>query len=210
MQLKVIDGLGIQQTIVAKGLEIPIDHSGTIAATGVSQTLLAPNLSRSGWHGQNTSAHTLYWNDTGAASSGAGSYQVVAGAFFPPVDYLISTGAISITGTVGDTFTIKECTFGSQSTPGTNSYPYSGTALLNFGTTPTFDGSFVITDANITLSNAIDVIPLFDTEHGKSMDEWEMDAFIFSAFAGDGRLTIYSSPVPGPVSGIFKIHYQVS
>ena len=108
MQLKIIDGLGIQQTIVTKGLETPIDHSGSITATGVSQILLAANALRSGWHGQNTSAHTLYWNDTGAASSGAGSYQVVAGAFFPPNDYPVNTGAIAITGTVGDAFVIRE------------------------------------------------------------------------------------------------------
>ncbi len=108
MQLKIIDGLGVSQTLVAKGLEAPIDHSGTIAATGVSQTLLAANLTRSGWVGQNISSHTLYWNDVGAASTSSGSFQVPAGSFFPPVGYPVSTGAITITGTIGDLFTIRE------------------------------------------------------------------------------------------------------
>jgi len=108
MQLKVLDALGIQQTLVSGGLESISDHSGTVAATGVSQTLLAANLSRSGWVGQNTSTHTLYWNPNGDASTGAGSFQVPAGGFFPPVGFPMTTGAVTITGTAADSFTIKE------------------------------------------------------------------------------------------------------
>jgi hypothetical protein len=108
MQLKVVDGAGSQQTLVSRGLESLVDHSTNIVATGISQMLLAANVTRSGWMAQNTSLHTLYWNDTGAASSGAGSFQVPAGTFFPPAGYPVSTGAINITGTTGDTYTIKE------------------------------------------------------------------------------------------------------
>ena len=106
-------------------------------------------------------------------------------------------------------YIVVASTLGPQGIPGADYHPYSGTALLDFGATPTRDGSFIITDTNITPTDVITVTPLVDTEHDKSMDEWEMDAFILRGFAGDGQITVYATPNPGPVSGIFKINYRV-
>jgi hypothetical protein len=112
MQLKVLDGNAVLQTLLAKGLEAPVDHSGIIAATGVAQVALAANLTRSGWFFQNVGASPMRLNDVAAATAavvgGNGSFVVAPGATFPPDNFPISTAAISVMGTINDTFVIRE------------------------------------------------------------------------------------------------------
>jgi hypothetical protein len=108
MLMKIIDALGVQQTIIAPSQESSLDHSGSIAATGVSQLLLAANVFRSGWFIQNKGANPMYLNDLGVASVGAGSFVVAPGNSFPPPNYPMVTGAINILGSIGDTFVVRE------------------------------------------------------------------------------------------------------
>lgn len=108
MLLKVNDALGVQQTITANGVEAPLDHSSTIAATGVAQTLLVANTLRSGWFMQNRGSNVMYVNDLGAATTGAGSFAVQPGATFPPVGYPLTGNAISVLGTLSDVYTVRE------------------------------------------------------------------------------------------------------
>ena len=112
MLLNVVDGQGFPQKIIAVGQETVVDVSGVIAATGVSQVLIPANPYRSGFIMQNCSDDFMYVNDLGNAAAppetaNNGSFVVAAGAFFPPPGYPISTGAISISGTINDTFTAR-------------------------------------------------------------------------------------------------------
>ncbi len=88
--------------------EAVLDRSGSIASTGIAQTLLAANTLRSGWLMQNRGSNVMYVNDLGTAVVGAGSFQVSPGAFFPPQGFPLFTGAVSILGTATDIFTVRE------------------------------------------------------------------------------------------------------
>lgn len=109
MLLNVLDSAGVAQKIITKGQEAVVDKSGSITSTGVAQTAIAANTLRSGCIIQNRSvSNAMYVNDLGAASTGQQSFMVPAGGFWPPSDYPVATGAVSILGTVGDLFTARE------------------------------------------------------------------------------------------------------
>lgn len=109
MQLLVSDAKGVQQQVVVKGLEAPVDRSGALGATGRAQCLMEANTNRSGFVVQNLSSVNPMWiNDLGAASTGPGSFRVPPGSFFPPRDYPVGTGALSILGTQGDAYSARE------------------------------------------------------------------------------------------------------
>lgn len=108
MLLSILDGNGIPQTVLTAGQESQVDYSGTILATGVSQILLPANPLRSGWIIQNRSSNIMHVNDLGAASSLGGSFGVSTNGLFPPANFPVSPDAISIVGTVGDVFTVRE------------------------------------------------------------------------------------------------------
>lgn len=111
MLLKVTDQAGVTQTIVASAQEAVVDDSGTIVATGTAQTLLAANVLRSGWVMQNRGVNPMYVNEIATAatavSANDGSFIVQPGAFFPPVGYPLSTGAVSVLGTIGDAYVVR-------------------------------------------------------------------------------------------------------
>lgn len=110
MLIQILDATGTQQQVIIKAQEAVTDRSGQIAATGVSQILAAANVLRSGFRIQNkSSVNPMYVNELGAASaSGAQSFTVLPGAFFPPDGYPVSTNAINVLGTAGDTFAARE------------------------------------------------------------------------------------------------------
>ena len=108
MLIKVVDALGVAQTFISQAQEAVTDQSGSIVATGVAQDAMDANAFRSGFFVQNVGANPLYVNELGAATTGAGSYLLAPGAGFPPAGYPVSTGAVSILGTVGGVFTARE------------------------------------------------------------------------------------------------------
>jgi hypothetical protein len=82
-------------------------------------------------------------------------------------------------------------------------------ALLDFGADPTRDKDFTITDEDIAATNLIECRQVIDIEHGKSVDEYYMDSFIFKAIPGNGFFDLHAVPITGSVSGIFKIIYVI-
>lgn len=114
MIMQVVDGNGELQQIVVQSPGIPADRSGTIQASGVSQTLLdiVPDGStRSGWLVQNNTASgfTMQINDLGSpADQGPTSVNLAPGEFFPPPGYPVTQGSVEIAGNVGDNFMARE------------------------------------------------------------------------------------------------------
>lgn len=109
MLINVLDAQGVAQKMVVQGQEAIVDHSGSIAATGTSQTAIAANSLRSGCIIQNVGANPMFINELGvAAASTGGSFTLAPGATFPPAGMGLSAAAINITGTVGDKFTARE------------------------------------------------------------------------------------------------------
>lgn len=76
-------------------------------------------------------------------------------------------------------------------------------ATLDFGTKPIYNKSFTVTDAECTASSKIIITQQAVT------DEAEFDMICYAAKAGDGSFTVYSSAMPGPVSGTRKINYFI-
>jgi hypothetical protein len=111
MLLNIVDGTGLPQRIIVEGQETVIDQSGLIVATGVAQVLAAANANRSGIILQNDGSHNMEINDLAAAASPTvtdnGSFVVTPGSYWPPAGYPVSTGAISVSGTTGDTYTCR-------------------------------------------------------------------------------------------------------
>lgn len=112
MLLKVLDGNGIPQTLVTAAQEAPTDGSDTIVATGVAQPLLVANSLRSGWLMQNRGSNPMYVNELAtsavAVAAGDGAFVVPVNGYFPPPGFPVSTGAVSIMGTIGDGFALRE------------------------------------------------------------------------------------------------------
>jgi len=109
MLTKILDALGVQQTVVTASQEAVVNKSGTITATGVSQTLAAANALRSGWFFQNNGSNPMYLNEVGAdASATSNSFVVQAGGTFPPAGFALTTAKISVLGTIGEAFTCRE------------------------------------------------------------------------------------------------------
>jgi hypothetical protein len=108
MLLKIVDSLGVQQTVIFRTQEAVVDHSGTIATTAVAQVLLDANTFRSGWIMQNRGVNPMYVNELGTATVGAGSFAIAPGATFPPLGFPVGVGAISVLGTAADVFTVRE------------------------------------------------------------------------------------------------------
>jgi|WetSurMetagenome_2_1015567.scaffolds.fasta_scaffold209438_2 hypothetical protein len=108
MLVTVLDGNGISQQLIIASQESVSDVSGVIAVTDTSQPMLAANALRSGYSVQNNGSNVMRINDTGNSSTLPGSFTVPPLGFFPPPGYPISTGAINISGTIGDNFSARE------------------------------------------------------------------------------------------------------
>lgn len=112
MLLNIIDGNGAAQTIIVKGQETVVDRSDTLT-NGAAQEAAAENSLRSGWFFQNNGAHVMYLNDLGEnaktpPTEGDGSISVLPGTSFPPEGYPLTISAISVIGTAGEAYTMRE------------------------------------------------------------------------------------------------------
>jgi hypothetical protein len=83
------------------------------------------------------------------------------------------------------------------------------TTEIDFGPTPTYDKSFIITDANVSTLNAVLPIQIGIAATGRQLDEDEMDKLQIVAEAGAGQFTLKIHSTTGPVSGKYKIGYQI-
>lgn len=85
------------------------DKSGTIAAGGVAQTLMALNASRTGFWIQNVSTGDLWISSLGTAAATQPSLWVPAGTYYEPPTNGVPTAAISIFGaTTSQAFSARE------------------------------------------------------------------------------------------------------
>jgi len=85
------------------------DHSGTIAAGGTAQTLMAADATRNGFSLENVSAGDLWINDVGGtAAASQPSIKIVSGAFYETAPGQPCQSAISIYGaTTAQAFTSR-------------------------------------------------------------------------------------------------------
>ena len=109
MLIQITDANNVTQTAVINTQEAVYDRSGTLASTNVSQQAVAANSNRSGFFIQNLGSHNLWFNELGLATETAGSVLLPPNASISTTSgYPLSTGAINVIGTVGDSFTIRE------------------------------------------------------------------------------------------------------
>ena len=91
----------MMQVQIAGGLSYT-DASNTITTGGTQQVALAANASRKAVQLMNISAGDLWYRWTGnAAIAGAGSFKLVAGAYYESAPGLVSTQQLSIIGATG-------------------------------------------------------------------------------------------------------------
>lgn len=108
MLLRVLDGQGQAQTIIAVGQATVTDRSGNIQAEA-AQHVMEENPDRSGWWFKNTGGYDMYVNDVDDATAEVTSFKVEPGGIWPPAGYTpVSTNALSVIGTPGDTYLARE------------------------------------------------------------------------------------------------------
>jgi hypothetical protein len=82
---------------------------------------------------------------------------------------------------------------------------------VDFGTKPTFNGRFSVTDAGVSGTSKVVV-----TESGKiatgrvASGDAEWDSIISAALPAAGSFTLFCTAQPGPVVGKRKLQYSVS
>lgn len=80
---------------------------------------------------------------------------------------------------------------------------------VDFGTDPVYDASFVITDAAISGTSKVQVLPCGKAATGRTSDDWQWDGAAFAANPGSGSATCYVTFSPGPIVGPRKVQYSV-
>lgn len=87
-----------------------VDRSGTIAAGGTAQQLVAASTMRAGLWVQNISAGDLWVNENGAAAASQPSLRIPPGAVYEWPVYGVPVTAVSIFGaTTAQAFSAREC-----------------------------------------------------------------------------------------------------
>jgi hypothetical protein len=108
MKLTVLDSAGTAQSIITHGSEAVADYSGALSSSS-AQTIAAASATRSGFFFQNLSVHNMWLNDLGIATASSGSILVAPGAIISaPYNYPLNTNALSLIGTSGDIFTLRQ------------------------------------------------------------------------------------------------------
>lgn len=80
---------------------------------------------------------------------------------------------------------------------------------VDFGTTPVYDTSFTVTDAEVTTSSNIIGWIAYVAPTGKDLDEVEMDLIDLKFGPGSGQFTVFAKPMEGYVADKFKINYII-
>lgn len=78
---------------------------------------------------------------------------------------------------------------------------------VDFGSTPVWNGEFVVTAAGVVASDLILVSPSGNAPTGLTADEMAWDVIQYAAYAGTGNFTLRASVAPGPVSGKRKVYW---
>jgi hypothetical protein len=81
---------------------------------------------------------------------------------------------------------------------------------IDFGTSPKYDATFTITDATVSGTSKVIVVPCGKAATGRVGDDWAWDGLTLAASPNSGNFTLYVCALPGPVAGKRKIQYTVS
>jgi hypothetical protein len=80
---------------------------------------------------------------------------------------------------------------------------------IDFGPTPIWGQTFVITDSNVQTTNFVLPFQAGIAATGRQVDEEDMDKIALVAVVGAGFFTLYTEGIDGPLSGKYKIGYQI-
>ena len=80
---------------------------------------------------------------------------------------------------------------------------------IDFGALPVYGAEFVITDAAITATSKVQVLPCGKAAAGRTADDWAWDGAAFAANPGTGSATCYAHFLPGPIVGRRTVQYSV-
>ncbi len=130
-------------------------------------------------------------------------------------DLTMATAKLLGRSTAG-TGAIEEITVGSNLTlsAGTLSATGGGSAAwteyeVDFGSTPTYDATFTVTDAAVSGITEVAVVQSGATATGRAAGDALFDSITYAAVPAAGSFTLYALASPGPVVGKRKILYQV-
>jgi len=80
---------------------------------------------------------------------------------------------------------------------------------VDFGASPVYGATFTITDATISATSKIQVLPCGKAATGRTADDWAWDGASIAADPGAGSATCYAHFLPGPIVGRRKVQYSV-
>lgn len=80
---------------------------------------------------------------------------------------------------------------------------------VDFGSTPAWDATFTVTDASVSATTEVAVVPSGKTATDRAAGDALWDAITYAAVPGTGAFTLYALATPGPVVGKRYILYQV-
>lgn len=83
-------------------------------------------------------------------------------------------------------------------------------AEVDFGSVPTRDALFTITDGSVTGASKVAVLSCGKPATGRVAGDDQWDSITYAANPGTGSFDLYASANPGPVVGKRKIQYQLA
>jgi hypothetical protein len=83
-------------------------------------------------------------------------------------------------------------------------------AEIDFGTSPERIKTFTVTDAAVSGTSKVMVVPSGTVATSRVGNDAEWDSIIYTALAGTGNFTLTAMAVPGPVKGARTFFYQVT
>lgn len=120
---------------------------------------------------------------------------------------------INSTLVVGSASAGQNLQFGSSGFEWVTPAPASSAAIteveVDFGSTPVYSASIVVTAAACTALDNVMVAPSASPATGRGTDDNLWDGLILAAVAGTGQFTLHAMAVPGPIIGKRNILYQL-
>lgn len=114
---------------------------------------------------------------------------------------------------VGSASVGQSLQFGSGGLQWVTPAPASSAAIteveVDFGETPVYSASIVVTAAACAATDNVLVTPSANPATGRGTDDGLWDGLILSAKAGTGQFTLHAMAVPGPIVGKRNILYQL-
>jgi hypothetical protein len=143
-----------------------------------------------------TDGDVVYVGDTATAASGIASATTV----------VVTSGATAPTN--GQVLTATSSTTATWQAAGAGSTVWT-TTEIDFGSTPSYGGTFTIADGSVTAGSDIAVTPSGKVATGRVGNDWEWDVVMLSALPASGSFDVTASSISGPLVGKRMIQYQV-